>query len=61
MCYICVTLIIIIMKHTSFRIDTETDRKVTQLAERNNITRSQQYREIIRQFFNQNWYKKLFK
>jgi len=47
--------------HVNFRIDTETDRKVTQLAERNNITRSQQYREIIRQFFNQNWYKKLFK
>lgn len=47
-------------KHITFRIEPDIDEKVKELAEKNRVTLSEQYRFIIKKFFS-NWFKEIFK
>jgi len=47
-------------EHTTFRLEPEYRQKVRQLAKKNKLSTSEQYRFIIHKFFS-NWFKEIFK
>jgi hypothetical protein len=47
-------------EHVTFRLENELINKVQSEADKNRISISEQYRNIIKVYFD-NWYKKIFK